>query len=101
MSNINTTGNITLCLNSSNGNIVLLNSGITVPLNNPTTHVVDFRINKHELRREISVTEFAHEARITRQAVVKMISSGRLKAQRVGEQYIIDSEELVRYLGVK
>ncbi len=49
----------------------------------------------------MSVTEFASEAKISRQAVVKMISSGKVRAQKIGEQYIINSEELVRYLKAK
>ncbi len=49
-------------------------------------------------RREMSVTEFADRAGISRQAVVKMISGGRLQASMVGEQYIIPQEALVRYL---
>jgi len=72
-----------------------------VPLKNAVTHIIDFRLDKNELRREMSVTEFASEAKISRQAVVKMISSGKVRAQKIGEQYIINSEELVRYLKAK
>jgi len=98
VSNINTSSNsstalVKLCINGTERN--------TVPLETATSEIIDFRLDKHELRREMSVTEFANEARISRQAVVKMISVGRLKAQKVGEQYIINSEELTRYLKAK
>lgn len=86
-------GRITLCLNSTDEQ--------TASLNKAASEIVDLRVNKNELQREISVTEFANEAKISRQAVVKMISGGKLQAQKVGEQYIIDSEELVRYLKAK
>jgi excisionase family DNA binding protein len=81
------------CLNGEDGD--------TSTLNTTSSEINSMWIYKHELRRDMSVTEFAKEARITRQAVVKMITGGRLKAQKVGEQYVIDSEELVRYLQVK
>lgn len=84
---------VNLCLNGKDGD--------SVTLNTISSEIIDLRIYKHELRRDMSVTEFAKEARITRQAVVKMITAGRLRAQKVGEQYIIDSEELARYLEVK
>lgn len=46
----------------------------------------------------ISVTQFAREAHITPQAVRKMIVERRLSAKKVGEQYIIERQELKRYL---
>lgn len=49
----------------------------------------------------LSVSQFAKEARITPQAVRKMIGERRLSAKKVGEQYIIDRDELKRYLGNK
>jgi len=58
----------------------------------------DWKIIANDSRREMSVTEFAREARVTRQAVIKMITEGRLEAKKIGEQYIIQQEELVRYL---
>lgn len=96
--NINTVSNnnsvsVKPCLNDREGD--------TVTVNTTSSEIIDLRIYKHELRRDMSVTEFAKEARISRQAVVKMITGGRLKAQKVGEQYIIDPEELARYLQVK
>ena len=84
---------VDLCLNGEGRD--------TVTVNNISSEIVDFRIYKHELVRDMSVTEFAREARISRQAVVKMITGGRLKAQKVGEQYIISPEELARYLQVE
>ncbi len=95
ITNINTSTNgntafVKLCINGTEEG--------TASLNDVMNEIIDFRVDKNELRREISVTEFANEARISRQAVVKMISGGRLKAQKVGEQYTINSDELVRYL---
>lgn len=75
--------------------------GDTITLNTTSSEIVDLRIYKHELRRDMSVTEFAKEARISRQAVVKMITGGRLRAQKIGEQYSIGPEELARYLQAK
>ena len=49
----------------------------------------------------LSVSQFAKEARVTPQAVRKMISERRLNAKKVGEQYIIDREELKRYFDNK
>lgn len=46
----------------------------------------------------LTVTEFAEEARVTTQAVRKMISEERLKAAKMGNQYLIQKEELFRYL---
>jgi len=98
LSNINISSNggaaiVNLCIKSIEGSVT--------PLKNAVSHIIDFRLDKNELRREMSVTEFANEARISRQAVVKMISSGKVRAQMIGEQYIINAEELVRYLKAK
>ena len=46
----------------------------------------------------LTVTEFAEEARVTTQAVRKMISEERLEAAKMGNQYLIQKEELFRYL---
>lgn len=46
----------------------------------------------------ISVTEFSDKARITRQAVVKMINENRVRFGKIGEQYAIPKSELERYL---
>ncbi len=46
----------------------------------------------------LTVTEFAEEARITPQAVRKMIGEERLEAAKMGNQYLIQKEELFRYL---
>ncbi len=48
----------------------------------------------------LTVTEFAEEARITPQAVRKMISEERLEAAKMGHQYLIQKEELFRYLQI-
>jgi excisionase family DNA binding protein len=97
ITNVNTSPNINpsfvkLCIDGTERD--------EVPLKTLTGAIIDFRIN-NELLPEMSVTEFAKEARISRQAVVKMISGGRLRAKKVGEQYIIDSGELIRYLKTK
>jgi excisionase family DNA binding protein len=49
-------------------------------------------------KNTLTVTEFAEEARITPQAVRKMISKERLGAAKMGHQYLIQKEELFRYL---
>ncbi len=46
----------------------------------------------------LSVSQFAKEARITTQAVRKMIAEGRLHARKLGKQHTIPIEELHRYL---
>ncbi len=46
----------------------------------------------------LSVSQFAAIARITPQAVRKMIARGRLQAGRVGQQHVIVRDELARYL---
>ena len=46
----------------------------------------------------LSVSQFASIARITPQAVRKMIAEGRLHAAKVGQQHVIVREELSRYL---
>lgn len=51
--------------------------------------------------RALSVSMFAKKASVSPQAVRKMISEGRLKAQRIGEQYVIAEKELDRYLNEK
>lgn len=49
----------------------------------------------------LSVSQFAEAAEITPQAVRKMISENRLKAERLGSQYVIKKDELTRYLQAK
>jgi excisionase family DNA binding protein len=49
----------------------------------------------------LTVTQFAREARITPQAVRKMIIERRVNAKKMGEQYIISREELSHYLKVR
>ncbi|GEM_PF-1980868 len=95
VTNINTVSNgksssVKLCLGSVDYDLT--------PLKNATSRIVDLRINKSESRREMSVPEFAKEAGVTRQAVIKMIATGRVQADKVGERYIIAPEELAKYL---
>ncbi len=56
------------------------------------------QILKPDNTQEISVSEFAHEAGVTPQAVRKMIAEGRLHAKMLGNQYVIERDELYRYL---
>lgn len=49
----------------------------------------------------LSVSEFAREASVTPQAVRKMINENRITAFRIGEQYVIEKNELFKYLGEK
>ena len=46
----------------------------------------------------LSVSQFASIAKITPQAVRKMIAEGRLRAAKVGQQHVIVRDELTRYL---
>ena len=46
----------------------------------------------------LSVSQFASIAKITPQAVRKMIAEGRLRAAKVGQQHVIVRDELARYL---
>lgn len=46
----------------------------------------------------VSASQFAKEAGITPQAVRKMISERRLKAFKIGQQHVINKEDLLRYL---
>ena len=46
----------------------------------------------------LSVSQFAAIAKITPQAVRKMIAKGRLRAAKVGQQHVIVRDELARYL---
>ncbi len=47
---------------------------------------------------DLTVSMFAARASVTPQAVRKMIAEGRLRARKVGEQYVINNDELARYL---
>ncbi len=46
----------------------------------------------------LSVSQFAAMAKVTPQAVRKMIAEGRLRAAKVGQQHVIVRDELARYL---
>ena len=46
----------------------------------------------------ITVIQFADKAGVTRQAVNKMISQGRIKAELFGKTYLIDKKQLDQYL---
>ena len=46
----------------------------------------------------LSVSQFAAIARVTPQAVRKMIAKGRLRSAKVGQQHVIVRDELARYL---
>ena len=46
----------------------------------------------------LTVTQFADEAKISPQAVRKMIAEGRLMATKVGNQHTVPIAELHRYL---
>jgi len=63
-----------------------------------TVEVRRVKVSFQELERLLSVTQFSEEADITQQAVRKMIAEGRLRAQKIGEQYVISRDELNRYL---
>ena len=58
-------------------------------------------ISTDEFPEALSVAQFAEEACVTPQAVRKMISETRLRARKLGEQYIILRDELNRYLESK
>ena len=57
------------------------------------------RMSAHQMDDLLSVSQFATLARVTPQAVRKMIAQGRLRAAKVGQQHVIVREELARYLG--
>ena len=63
-----------------------------------TVQLRRFRVTEQARGDLLSVTEFADEARITRQAVLKMIAENRLQANKIGEQHVISQDELDRYL---
>lgn len=63
-----------------------------------TVEIRRFKVSFEERERLLSVTQFSDEARITQQAVRKMIAEGRLRAQKIGEQHVISRDELNRYL---
>ena len=46
----------------------------------------------------LTVSQFADEAKISPQAVRKMIAEGRLLANKVGKQHTVPIAELYRYL---
>lgn len=71
-----------------------------VPLVNGEATVVLHRFHVSVEAEEdlLSVSQFADEARITAQAVRKMIAEERLRAKKVGEQHVISRDELNRYL---
>lgn len=67
----------------------------------PIVPLASIKIKSKDERNSLSVSQFAREAQITPQAVRKMISERRLEAVKLGEQYVIRREELVRYLQAK
>ena len=56
------------------------------------------RMSAHQMDDLLSVSQFASIAKITPQAVRKMIAEGRLRAAKVGQQHVIVRDELTRYL---
>ena len=72
----------------------------TTPLadEDATVIVHRFQFSIEAERDLLSVSQFADEARITPQAVRKMIAEERLRAKKVGEQHVISRAELNRYL---
>lgn len=56
------------------------------------------RTSASQLEDLLSVSQFAAMARVTPQAVRKMITEGRLRAAKVGQQHVIVRNELTRYL---
>lgn len=85
----------------TNFKIEQINAGVSRELNyrgdsmvpNPEVQVVSLLITDG-----LTVSEFAGEARVTPQAVRKMIAEDRLFASMAGNQYLIKREELNRYL---
>lgn len=48
-------------------------------------------------KKLLSITEAARALGVSRQRVHQLISSGKIKAIRVGRQYVIPSQELQKY----
>ena len=46
----------------------------------------------------ITASEFAEKAGISRQAVNKMVKTGRIEATLIARTYLIDKKELAHYL---
>ncbi len=55
-------------------------------------------ISASQMDELLSVSQFAAIARVTPQAVRKMIAKGRLRSAKVGQQHVIVRDELARYL---
>ncbi len=85
-------GNVTLHFGNQADEITPLVDG------EATVTIRRFQVSFEEREHLLSVTQFADEARITQQAVRKMIAEGRLCAKKVGEQHVISRDELNRYL---
>ena len=56
------------------------------------------RVSAGQMDELLSVSQFAAMARVTPQAVRKMIAKGRLRAAKIGQQHVIVRDELTRYL---
>lgn len=67
-------------------------------ISSSTAHFSRIKITKGSGPELLSVTQFADEAKITPQAVRKMIAERRLNAEKIGEQYVISREKLTDYL---
>ena len=67
---------------------------------NPSPNRTQGPTPSHATRMDelLSVSQFASIAKITPQAVRKMIAEGRLRAAKVGQQHVIVRDELTRYL---
>ena len=67
---------------------------------NPPLNRIQGARPSHAARMDelLSVSQFASIAKITPQAVRKMIAEGRLRAAKVGQQHVIVRDELTRYL---
>ena len=67
---------------------------------NPSSNRIQGPTPSHATRMDelLSVSQFAAMAKVTPQAVRKMIAEGRLRAAKVGQQHVIVREELSRYL---
>lgn len=67
----------------------------------PIRPMLPIELENEESSDVLSVAQFASKAGITPQAVRKMISERRLKAKKIGEQYVVPHSELNRYLQVE
>lgn len=58
-------------------------------------------MNKKAVKNYFSVQETADLLHISRQAVLKKINSHQLKAERVGRNFIVQSEEVKDFLAIE